>query len=161
VSGHRRVRPVHADERDWLLGHLQLSWGGATIVSRGRVRDASQLPALVCTHGDELLGLATYDAAGGECELVTIEAFRRREGVGTALLEAVIAVARKHGSASLCLVTTNDNVTAQRFYERHGLRLVAVHTGAVDKARKLKAEIPLVGEEGIEIHDEWEYELHL
>jgi GNAT superfamily N-acetyltransferase len=161
VSDHRRVRPVHADERDWLVAHLQLSWGGATIVSRGRMRDVSQLPALVCTHGDDLLGLATYDTAGEECELVTIEAFRRHEGVGTALLEAVIAEARKHGSARLCLVTTNDNLTAQRFYERHGLRLVAVQVGAVDVARKLKPEIPLVGEDGIEIHDEWEYELRL
>ncbi|HEY1774611.1 MAG TPA: hypothetical protein VGG41_00500, partial [Solirubrobacteraceae bacterium] len=59
------------------------------------------------------------------------------------------------------LVTTNDNVTAQRFYENRGLRFVALQAGAVDEARKLKPEIPLVGEGGVEIHDELEYELIL
>ena len=161
MSVSRRVRAVHADERDWLTGHLQLAWGGATVVSRGRVRDVSGLPALVCTEGTDLLGLATYEATAHECELVTIEAFRRRDGVGSALLAAVIDEARGHGCARVCLVTTNDNLPAQRFYERHGLTLVAVQQGAVDAARELKPEIPLVGEDGIEIHDEWEYELQL
>jgi GNAT superfamily N-acetyltransferase len=161
VSGERRVRAVHADERGWLLQHLSLAWGGATIVSRGRVRDASQLPALVCTEGADLLGLATYELGEQECELVTIEAFHRRDGIGSALLDAVIAAARKHGCARLCLVTTNDNASAQRFYEHHGLALLAVQAGAVDEARKLKPEIPLIGEDGIEIHDELEYELRL
>lgn len=161
MSGEHGVRAVRQDERSWLLEHLHLAWGGVTIVSRGRTRDASQLPALVCTQGTELLGLATYETAGRECELVTLEAFRRREGVGTALLEAVIAAAREQGCARLCLVTTNDNVPAQRFYERNGLALVAVHRGAVDEARRLKPEIPLIGEGGVEIHDELEYELRL
>ena len=161
MSGRRRVRAVRADERDWLTGHLRLAWGGATIVSRGRTREVSRLPALVCTQGADLLGLATYEITAPECELVTIEAFRRREGVGTALLEAVIKQARRHGCARVCLVTTNDNLTAQRFYERHGLAFVALQAGAVDEARKLKPQIPLIGENGIEIHDELEYELRL
>lgn len=161
MSAHRAVRAVLPDEHDWLTAHLQLAWGGATIVSRGSVRDASGLPALVCTQGSELLGLATYEITGEECELVTLEAFRPREGVGSALLEAVVAAAREHDCARLCLVTTNDNVTAQRFYENRGLRFVALQAGAVDEARKLKPEIPLVGEGGVEIHDELEYELIL
>jgi GNAT superfamily N-acetyltransferase len=161
VSGERRVRAVRPDERSWLLQHLSLAWGGATIVSRGRMRDASQLPALVCTQGSDLLGLATYEIAAQECELVTIEAFHRRDGVGSALLDAVIATARKHDCGRLCLVTTNDNVSAQRFYESHGFALLAVQAGAVDEARKLKPEIPLIGENGVAIHDELEYELRL
>jgi hypothetical protein len=37
--------------------------------------------------------------------------------------------------------------------------LVAVDEGAVDRSRSAKPEIPLVGNDGIEIHDEFEYEL--
>ena len=33
-----------------------------------------------------------------------------------------------------------------------------VHLGGVDEARRLKPTIPLVGEGGIELHDEWELE---
>jgi ribosomal protein S18 acetylase RimI-like enzyme len=161
VSGARQVRALRADERVWLDEHLRLAWGSATIVSRGLARDASRLPAIVCTGGEELLGLATFDVAGGVCELVTIEAFRRREGIGSALLEAVLKQARAHACSRLLVVTTNDNLAAQRFYERHGLSLVAVHEGAVDEARKRKPEIPLVGDDGTPVRDELEMGLRL
>jgi ribosomal protein S18 acetylase RimI-like enzyme len=154
-------RALRGAERDWLAQHLRLAWGSTTIVSRGRVRDASALPAIVCTQGEELVGLATYAIEADECELVTIEAFRRGCGVGSALLEEVVALAREHTCTRVVLVTTNDNASAQRFYEHRGFRLLAVHRGAVDEARKLKPEIPLVGEHSVEIHDELEYELRL
>ncbi len=41
------------------------------------------------------------------------------------------------------------------------MRLVAVHRGAIDAARAIKPQVPLVGEDGIEIHDELELELQL
>jgi ribosomal protein S18 acetylase RimI-like enzyme len=163
VSGSRRyaVRALAPDERPWLGEHLALAWGDRVIVSRGRRHDASLLDAYVAVADFELVGLATFLIAGTACELVTIEAFRRGEGVGSCLLDAVAAHARRRGCARLWLVTTNDNLGALRFYQRRGLRLVAVHPGAVDEARALKPAIPLVGEHGIEIHDELELELAL
>jgi ribosomal protein S18 acetylase RimI-like enzyme len=154
-------RALREDERDWLAQHLRLAWGSTTIVSRGRARDASALAAIVATQGEELLGLATYEFVGGECELVTIEAFRPGAGIGIALLQAVVAAAREQACTRVVLVTTNDNSRAQRFYARHGFQLLAVHHGAVDEARTLKPEIALIGEDGVEIHDELEYELPL
>jgi hypothetical protein len=59
------------------------------------------------------------------------------------------------------LVTSNDNLDAIRFYQRRGLRLVAVHPGAIDQAREIKPAIPLVGHYGIPIRDELEFELSL
>jgi hypothetical protein len=41
------------------------------------------------------------------------------------------------------------------------LRIVAVHKGAVDRARLLKASIPVVSDDGIELRDEIELELDL
>ncbi|HEX4032961.1 MAG TPA: GNAT family N-acetyltransferase [Solirubrobacteraceae bacterium] len=155
------VRPLREDERDWLAEHLRLSWGSTTLVSGGRAHDGAALPAIVATDGDALTGLATYAIEEGECELVTIEAFERARGTGTALLDAVATVARAGGCARLWLITTNDNLAALRFYQRRGLRLVAVHRGAVDEARKIKPGIPLEGDNGIEIHDEIELELAL
>jgi hypothetical protein len=37
------------------------------------------------------------------------------------------------------------------------MRLVAVHRGAVDEARRLKPSIPELGEYGIPLHDELEF----
>jgi GNAT superfamily N-acetyltransferase len=160
VSG-ALVRDLRDDERGWLRQHLELAWGSATIVSRDREHDAAALPALVAVRGEELAGLATYRVCGAECELVTLEAFAAREGVGSALLAAVAQRARDGGASRLWLVTTNDNLDALRFYQRRGLALVAVHRGAVDRARARKPAIPLIGAHGIEIHDELELELEL
>jgi GNAT superfamily N-acetyltransferase len=159
VSAAVAVRPLQTDERAWLAEHLELSWGATTIVSRGRAHDAAQLPALVALDGEELLGLATFELRDRACEVVAIEAFRRRCGVGSALLAAVVAQARASGCERVWLVTTNDNLEALRFYQRRGMRLVAVHPGAVEQARELKPEIPLIGEHGIPIRDEIELEL--
>jgi ribosomal protein S18 acetylase RimI-like enzyme len=155
------VRALRPGERRWLAEHLELAWGSTTVVSRGRVHDASALAALLATDGEELVGLATYELDGDACQIVTLEAFRQWSGVGSALLAAVADHARAHGCRRLWLVTTNDNLAALRFYQRRGLRLVALHAGAVDAARALKPEIPQIGNDGIRIADELELELSL
>jgi hypothetical protein len=57
------------------------------------------------------------------------------------------------------LVTTNDNVDAIAFYLRCGWNLVAVHREALEESRRLKPEIPHVGEHGLPLRDELEFEL--
>jgi hypothetical protein len=62
------------------------------------------------------------------------------------------------GHRRLWLVTTNDTIRPQRFYERSGFRLVAVREGEIERSRRLKPQIPDVGEAGVPIRDELEYE---
>jgi ribosomal protein S18 acetylase RimI-like enzyme len=155
------VRALRAGERRWLAEHLELAWGSTTVVSRGREHDAAALPSLVATAGEELVGLATYELDGDACQIVTLEAFRPQAGIGSALLAAIADHGRSHGCRRLWLVTTNDNLDALRFYQRRGMRLTAVHAGAVDAARALKPEIPRIGNHGIPIADELELELEL
>jgi ribosomal protein S18 acetylase RimI-like enzyme len=156
-----RIRPATAEDRAWIEEHLNRSWGSATVVTRGVAHDASQLPAFVAIEGEQIVGLATFRFDGRECELVTLDALRPRRGIGSALLGAVAEQAANRGCRRLWLITTNDNLDAIRFYQRRGLRLIAVHRGAVDDARRIKPSIPLIGEHGIPIHDELEFELDL
>jgi ribosomal protein S18 acetylase RimI-like enzyme len=93
--------------------------------------------------------------------LVTINAFVDGLGVGGALVDAVADQARGLGCRRLWLITTNDNTRALRFYQRHGFRLVAVHTGAIAESRRLKPGISLIGNDGIPIRDELELERDL
>jgi len=155
------IRGPHVSERAWLERQLFGSWGSTIVVSRGQVHDASRLPALVAVQADELVGLATFILDEAQCELVTLDALRERQGVGSALLARVVEHASERGCRRVWLITTNDNIDAIRFYQRRGLRLVAVHPGAVDEARQIKPAIPLTGEHGIPIHDELEFELRL
>jgi hypothetical protein len=137
-------------------------WGSPYLVSRGTLHRVSELPCLVATIDDRWLGLAAYRLAAGACELVLLEAFERGHGTGTALLNAVVDLARAAGARRLWLVTTNDNVDALRFYQSRGLRLVRLWPDAVTQSRQLlKPEIPPVGEHGIPIRDELQLDLLL
>lgn len=57
------------------------------------------------------------------------------------------------------LITTNDNTAALGFYQRVGFGVAAIHRDAVTAVRRLKPEIPLLGENGVPITDEIELEM--
>ena len=82
-------------------------------------------------------------------------------GIGTALLEGAIDLARVAGAPRLWLIATNDNLDVIASTSHRGLEIVAVQRGAVDKARFFKPSIPIIGAYGIELHDEIEFELKL
>lgn len=59
---------------------------------------------------------------GGECEILSLGVLheRRRRGLGTALLDAVVGEARRRGAAALFLEVAADNRAARAFYAGHG-----------------------------------------
>jgi len=155
-----RVRPLGEADREWATGKLRELWGEG-VVSRGRLLDATVLPGFVAEGDGEPAGLLTYRIDGGDCEVVTINAFPRGAGAGTALMEAVAVAARDAGCRRVWLITTNDNLRALRFYQRRGFRLAALHRDALARSRELKPSIPEVGLDGIPLRDELELELTL
>ena len=157
-----QVRPLDDDDREWAERLLKESWGSASIATRGRLADASRLPGFVAVAGSgDRLGLLTYEVRNGECEIVTLNSLQPRAGIGQRLIRKVVGCAKEAGVRRVWLITTNDNSDALKFYQKAGFRIVAVHRDAVALARRLKPEIPLVGENGIPIRDEIELELVL
>lgn len=141
---------------------LRERWGSSKIATRGRLVDASVLPALVAVaDGGEHLGLLTYEVRDGQCEIVTLDSLQSGIGIGQRLLRAVFERAREAGVSRVWLITTNDNSNALRFYQKAGFRIAAVHRDAVTLSRRIKPEIPLTGEDGIPIRDEIELEIML
>jgi ribosomal protein S18 acetylase RimI-like enzyme len=154
------VRRLGDADREWARAKLRDLWGEGA-VSRGVVHDPSALPGFVAEEGGEPFGLVTYRIDGDDCELVTINAFPKQAGAGTALVDAVLGAAREAGCRRVWLITTNDNLRALRFYQRRGFHLVAVHPNALARSRELKPSIPEVGLDGIPLRDELELELVL
>ena len=76
-----------------------------------------------------------------------------------ALLNEISRLARTAGCRRIWLITTNDNLPALGFYQRRGMRLIAVYPDALADARKLKPTIPMRGLAGIPLLDELELEL--
>jgi crotonobetainyl-CoA:carnitine CoA-transferase CaiB-like acyl-CoA transferase len=126
--------------------------GGRTQARLDEVHDVLDLPGFGAWRNGRLVGVATYSAS--ELAAIAVTSDQHGTGVGGALVEAVIAAMRDEGCDEVWLVTTNDNLDAIRLYQRHGFRFAELHAGGVDRARALKPEIPAIGQNGIEMHDE-------
>lgn len=175
------VRPLERSDREWVAHFLDEHWGSTQIVSRGRTLYGHLLPGFVAERplplpdeDEETLdddetaenpvvqmqrrGLLTYNLEDSTCEIVTLNSLDTQQGVGTALVEALIAAAGEAKLQRLWLITTNDNLPAMRFWQKRDFRLVKIYRDAIQEARRLKPQIPLVGIDGIPIHDEIELE---
>jgi GNAT superfamily N-acetyltransferase len=154
------VHDLTAADAAWAREFLERVAGAARMVSRGRLHQCDLLPGFYTECQGRRTALLTYDLDAGELEVVALYAEERGRGSGSALLEAAVGAARDRHCRRLWLVTTNDNRPAIQFYRNRGMRLAAVHHGAVDAARRdLKPEIPLLGIGGVPIHDEVEFEI--
>ena len=157
-----QVREKEPEDQPWIEKMLRERWGGLQVIVHDEIFDAHLLPALVA--GD-MEGLATYRFQQTNlikfAELMTLDAVTANQGVGTALIEALIAKLRVEMVTVLRVTTTNDNLNALRFYQRRGFQIMAVRPGAVDNSRCLKPSIPLIGEYGIPVRDEIELERHI
>jgi len=156
-----KIRPIDEDDRAWVAGLLKEWWEGPKVVTRGKIYRADELPGFLAVMERERAGLVTYKITGNECEIVSMNSLAEGKGVGSALIDAVKNVAVKAGCKRLRLITTNDNTAAMIFYQKRGFRLVAVHRNAVEESRRLKPEIPAIGNDGIPIRDEIELEMLL
>ena len=156
-----QVRQLKQGDQDWVAHFIKQHWGSTKIITRGRIHHADALPGFTAMQGDKPIGLVTYQIEGSQCEIVTMNSLVKGIGIGSALITAVKDAAVSAKCKRLWLITTNDNLAALRFYQKRGFQLVAVHRNALEKARKLKPEIPLVGIDGIPLRDEIELEMPL
>jgi N-acetylglutamate synthase-like GNAT family acetyltransferase len=155
------IRSARPDDRR-VLEHFLSRWHSLRVARRGQLAHPLDYPKLVADRDGQIIGVLTYVVDGRACEILTLHADERRNGVGTALIEKLKCVARDAGCTRLWVITTNDNVDALRFYQRRGFRLAELRVGAVDDSRaRLKPEIPAIGDHGIPLRDEIELEQDL
>ncbi|MFC1522775.1 GNAT family N-acetyltransferase [Elusimicrobiota bacterium] len=161
MSVQFNIRPLSDSDKSWVASIIQ-TWGGDFIVSRGKKHYPAELKGF-CAESDsgEKIGLVIYDIAGDQCEMVTLDAFKKFVGVGSALTEKLRGAARDAGCKRLWLITTNDNLDAVRFYQKRGFIITAIYVDALTESRKLKPAIPTIGCYGIPMRDEIELEMIL
>jgi ribosomal protein S18 acetylase RimI-like enzyme len=156
------VRPFTAADLPWAEALLVEDMATSRVARLGELVDPLRHPGLIADRDGERLGLLTYIVDGDQFEVLTLHSSVENAGAGTALLEAAAELAAGAGCRRLWLVTTNDNLHALGFYQRRGLRLRALHAGALDRDRRLKPEIPEVSPaNGIPMRDLLELELPL
>jgi len=138
------------------------SWGGVQVAVHHELFDLRELPCLIAvSEVQKLLGYCYYRFAENECEIMAIESISPNNGVGTALVKAMIKITIDEKCKRLYLQTTNDNTHAFRFYQKRGFTMCHIRWNELDYSRKIKPVIPLLGEEGIPLQHEIEFELVL
>ena len=156
-----QIRPSNEGDKSWVSSLLEELWGSTSILTRGRIHKAAELPGFLAMQANVPVGVVTYHLDGKDCEIISLNSTIEGIGIGSALIDAVKNVAAQVGCKRLWLITTNDNTEALRYYQKRGFLLVAVHCNALEQSRRLKPEIPLIGNDGIPLRDEIELEMIL
>lgn len=155
------IKKVTPDDKDWVLEVVR-GWGADFIVSRGRKIYPTEIDAFYAEdENGEKVGLVTYEIIGDQCEVVTLDAFEKFSGIGSALLEKAKEDAKHRSCKRLWLITINDNLDAIRFYHKRGMTIAAIHVNALEESRRIKPTIPKIGMYGIPMRDEIEFEMML
>ena len=155
------IRWIDPASRERINALIVRQWYTMQMVVHGESIDLGSADGYYACEGDEIVGLITYRTAGNEMEILSLDSFQEGRGIGTGLLETVVAEARETGIRRIMLVTTNDNLAALRFYQKRGFDMCRFCRNALDQARKIKPEIPLTGMNGIPLKHEIELEMVL
>ncbi len=85
---------------------------------------------VVLHEGDELVAYGGVSAPDGlelaDIQTLAVSGSRRRAGLGTALLRALLDTARDRGAREVLLEVRADNPAAQALYAQHGFEAIAV-----------------------------------
>lgn len=156
-----KIQELTSSDRQWIEETSTRLWGSPFVIVHETTYYPDTLPGFYALDNNTRCGLITYHIADNACEIVTLNSDYPGKGIGSALIEAVIHQASIAGCHRIWLITTNDNLHALGFYQKRGFELVTIHRHAVNRARKIKPQIPLLGENGIPIRDEIELEYPL
>lgn len=161
MNSRFKISEIKNEDKSSIANFIAENWGSHLTVSKGKVHDTTTLPGYICKDGQRITGLITYNIVNDECEIATLDSKIGNKGLGTKLIELVIDKARENNCKRIWLITTNDNTPAIRFYQRRGFEWVGFHKDAMDVSRKLKPEIPELGNDNIPIKHEIEFEYRL
>jgi GNAT superfamily N-acetyltransferase len=155
------VRLPDEGDQVWAEKLWRERWGSPEMVVHDEVVALRDLCALIVWRENVRRGLATYRVHAPVCEIFSLDSLEPNQGVGTALLVAIAERAEASHCSCLRVTTTNDNLSALRFYQRRGFVLRGLSPEAVNRARRIKPQIPLIGSNGIVLRDEIELEKSL
>jgi ribosomal protein S18 acetylase RimI-like enzyme len=153
-----KIRLKNRNDNDRISSYLKNNWGGDFIISKGKCHSCEELQGLIAEGDYSINGFCLYSIFEDELEIVLIESFEENKGIGSLLLKEIENVAVESCIKRLWLVTTNDNINAIRFYLKEGYVFRRIERNAIDEYRKKKPGIPIIGNYGIPIIDELEFE---
>ena len=156
-----KISEIQDEDKILVTNFITDNWESPISVSKGKVHNTAELPGFICKADDKIIGLITYYIENNACEIVTLNSEINNKGLGTKLINKVIAKAKANNCKRVWLITTNENSNSIRFYQKRGFEWVGFYKDAMKESRKLKPEIPEFGNDQIPIKHEIEFEYRL
>ncbi|MDO9556163.1 MAG: GNAT family N-acetyltransferase [Coriobacteriia bacterium] len=131
---HYEVRPATAEDRYDIEEICDRAWGETDVDCFGRTFDVFGSENLVAeTDEGSFAGLISLALDRGELAIVLLSVYpgHQGSGVGSALIDGAAEQARAKGVTSLKVATTNDDIPALDFYQRHGFAIFGIETGVM------------------------------
>jgi ribosomal protein S18 acetylase RimI-like enzyme len=130
-AGQRKpsvVRDAGPEDRRRLKEVALHFWGETEVECFDGLYDVLQLPAFVAEVEGDLAGFLSYAVEGERMNLVMLSVLPEYQGrgVGQALLEAAVQLARGSGLKRLVVATTNDDLPVLCLYQRLGFVITAL-----------------------------------
>lgn len=135
-------------------------WGSDFLVTRGKCYRAEDLDGILVYENGKIIGLGLYKIKK-DCEIILLETFIQNKGIGTQIIGKIKDISKTKNCKRVWLITSNDNIDAIKFYQRRGFCFANIYINAMEEARKIKPEIPLIGNYEIPIKDEIEFEIKI
>ena len=137
------------------------NWFSTDMSIRGEIIDGTKLDGFLLQEDNTVIGLVTYTFFGDICEIVSLDSKRENIGIGSALLKEIEQIAIDNNCKKMRLITTNDNMRALQFYQKRGYCLTKLYPNAIEEVRKVKPNVPEIGDNDIPLRDEIELEKRL
>ena len=152
------IESINKNNRNLVNQFFIDNWFSTDMSVRGEIIDGTKLDGFLLQENNTIIGLVTYTFYGDICEIVSIDSKKENMGIGTALLKEVEKIAIDNECKKMRLVTTNDNMRALQFYQKRGYCLTKLYPNAMEEVRKVKPNIPELGDNDIPLRDEIELE---
>ncbi len=150
---------IDRQNRNLINTFIEQHWFTTTMIIRGKKIDMTKTEGFYFSEEENIIGLITYIVYNDVLEITSLDSLKENQGIGSKLIEAVIHEAKERKCQKIVLITTNDNINAIRFYQKRGFDMAHLYRNALDISRKMKPEIPLIGENSIPLRHEIEFEL--
>lgn len=155
------IQAITPETRAQVNAFITSHWYSTEMILRGEVINMTAVDGYFVERDGATAALITYLVRDDVCEITSLDSLIEGRGTGSALVGKVIETARNRGCRKVIVVTTNDNIHAIRFYQKRGFDMARLYHNALSKSRELKPSIPLIGNDGIPLRHEIEFELLL
>ena len=156
-----RMERITNETRELVNKFFMENWFSTDMSIRGEIIDGTKLEGFLLQEDNKIIGLVTYTFFFFFFEIVSLDSKKENIGIGSALLKEIEKVAIDRNCKKMRLITTNDNLRALQFYQKRGYYLTKLYPNAMEEVRKVKPDVPELGENDIPLRDEIELEKEL